>query len=94
MSEAPDSVHSIFEVKNQYGLHARPAALLVELASTFNSEILVEKEGDIVNGKSLMGLLMLSAGCGSVVKVLAKGPDAQCALAAIADLFHRRFDED
>ena len=82
------------EIKNSLGLHARPAALFVQLASGFQSDISVEKDGEVVNGKSLMGLLMLSAGCGSLIKLIAEGEDSEAAIKAIADLINNKFQEE
>ncbi|MDD3119271.1 MAG: HPr family phosphocarrier protein [Victivallales bacterium] len=82
------------EIKNSLGLHARPAALFVQLASEFTSEITVEKDGESVNGKSLMGLLMLSAGCGTMLKLIAEGNDCDRAIASIADLINDKFQEE
>lgn len=75
-------------------MHARPASLFVQLASTFKSEILVEKDGDVVNGKSLMGLLMIAAGFGSEIKVTISGEDAEKALAEILNLVENKFYEE
>lgn len=85
---------SILEIRNTLGLHARPAALFVQKASSFKSEILVEKDGDIVNGKSLMGLLMLAAGRGSLIKVTITGEDAEEAHREIRELLENKFDEE
>jgi phosphocarrier protein len=85
--------HNI-EIKNTLGLHARPASLFVKTASSFECEITVEKEDEVVNGKSLMGLLMLSAGYGTVIKISAKGKDCEVAIKAIIDLITRKFDEE
>jgi phosphocarrier protein len=89
-----DSIESILEIKNSLGLHARPASMFVQLASNFESEILVEKDGEEVNAKSLMGLLMLSAGCGSKIKLSIKGEDCFHAMEAISKLVERKFDEE
>ena len=81
-------------IKNTLGLHARPASMFVQLASTFDSEILVEKEGEKVNGKSLMGLLMLAAGCGTILKLQADGPDSELAIKALVELIEAKFNEE
>jgi phosphocarrier protein HPr len=81
-------------VVNKLGIHARPAARFVKLANRFTSEIFVEKDGEKVNGKSIMGLLMLAAGPGSRVRVEAHGGDASQALHELEDLINRKFDED
>lgn len=80
---------------NKYGIHARPAALLVKTANKFDAEITVEKDGNCVSGRSIMGLMSLEAGCGAVLDVVAEGVDAREALEQIEDLIvKRRFDED
>ena len=81
-------------VINKLGIHARPAALFVKVASKFESHIEVEKDGEIINGKSIMGLMMLAAGQGSKLTVTAEGRDAEAALKAIEDLFLQKFNED
>ena len=81
-------------VANAYGLHARPAAELVKLANTFKSEILVAKDGLEVNGKSIMGVMMLAAEKGSILQIRAIGVDAQEAVEALAALVARGFGED
>lgn len=82
------------EVVNQAGVHARPAAELVKIAGRFQSEIHVEKDGLQVNGKSIMGVLMLAAERGSNLRFTAAGPDAAEALEALTDLVRRGFEED
>lgn len=79
---------------NKLGLHARAAAKLVKLSATFESTIEIEKENQKVNCKSIMGVMMLAASCGSTVTLYAEGDDAQAAIDAIADLINRYFDED
>ncbi len=81
-------------VTNQYGIHARPAALLVKTASGFQSDITMEKDGVQVSAKSIMGLLTMEGYQGSVFKVSATGPDAAAALDALQELFDRKFFED
>jgi len=78
---------------NPLGLHARPAAQFVKLASTFQSDIELEKDSMAVNGKSIMGVMMLAAECGSRVLLKASGADAEQALAALADLVANGFGE-
>jgi len=80
-------------VVNRAGVHARPAAELVKVAGRFQSEIHVEKGGLRVNGKSIMGVLMLAAEQGSTLQFTAAGPDADEALAALTDLVRRGFEE-
>ena len=79
-------------IANKLGMHARPAALFVKTAHRFSSQVLVEKDGEIVNGKSIMGLMMLAAGPGSKLTVQANGHDASQALAEIETLINRKFD--
>jgi phosphocarrier protein len=79
---------------NRLGLHARPAAMFVRIAGRYRSEIWVEKEGEQINGKSIMGLMMLAAGQGSKLLIRCEGPDADKAMEEIEDLINRRFDED
>ena len=80
-------------IQNRNGLHARPAAMFVKISSRFRAEVWVEKDGERVNGKSIMGLMMLAAGKGSNVKFLATGADAEQMLAELEELFTRKFDE-
>ncbi|NND90409.1 MAG: HPr family phosphocarrier protein [Granulosicoccus sp.] len=82
------------EIINKLGLHARAAAKLVKLSSSFASNIDIEKDGQRVNGKSIMGVMMLAASYGSQVTVYAEGEDEEEALAAVVDLINRRFDEE
>jgi phosphocarrier protein HPr len=81
-------------VINKLGIHARPAALFVKTANRFDCEILVEKDGEQVNGKSIMGLMMLAAGPGSKLLIHAEGQDAARAVVEIELLLQRKFDED
>jgi phosphocarrier protein HPr len=81
-------------VINKLGIHARPAALFVKTANRFHCEIFVEKDGEKVNGKSIMGLMMLAAGPGSKIIVMAEGSDAPRALMELEALVKRKFDED
>ena len=83
-----------FEIPNRLGLHARAAAQLVRLANQFLSEIRLVKEGIEVNGKSIMGVLMLAAPKDTRILVRANGPDADEALAAIGALIERKFGEE
>lgn len=80
-------------IVNQDGLHARPAAQIVRLANTFASEIELAKDGVGVNGKSIMGVMMLAAECGSCITIRADGPDAEAAVAALAQLVAGGFGE-
>ena len=81
-------------VANKLGIHARPAALFVKTANRFSSDIFVEKGSEKVNGKSIMGLLMLTAGPGTKLTIHAHGPDAHAAIGEIEALIKRKFDED
>ena len=82
-------------VINRLGLHARPAAMFVRIASRYDRcEIWVEKEGEQINGKSIMGLMMLAAGQGSKLLIRCEGSDADKAMEEIEDLINRRFNED
>ena len=83
-----------FLVANKLGMHARPAAKFVQVANRFSCDIFVEKDGERVNGKSIMGLMMLAAGPGSKLTVHASGHDAHQALVEIETLIQRKFDED
>jgi phosphocarrier protein len=83
-----------FKVSNKLGIHARPAAMFVKTANRFSCDIFVEKDGEKVNGKSIMGLMMLAAGPGSKLTVHANGHDASQALAEIETLINRKFDEE
>jgi phosphocarrier protein len=81
-------------VINKLGVHARPAALFVKTANKFASDITVEKDGEQVNGKSIMGLMMLAAGQGSKLVIIAEGSDAEAAVRELESLFQRKFDEE
>jgi phosphocarrier protein HPr len=81
-------------VENRNGLHARPAAMFVKISSRYRAEVWVEKDGERVNGKSIMGLMMLAAGKGSKLTIHAEGPDAEKAVAEIKSLVETRFGED
>jgi phosphocarrier protein len=81
------------KIVNQEGLHARPAAKIVRLASSFDSDIELLKDGLAVNGKSIMGVMMLAAECGSSIVVRADGPDAEQAVEAITQLVAGGFGE-
>ena len=81
-------------VSNKAGIHARPAALFVKTANRFACDIFVEKDGEKINGKSIMGLMMLAAGPGSKVTLHVKGADAPAAIAELEALVQRKFDEE
>jgi phosphotransferase system HPr (HPr) family protein len=80
-------------IKNRMGLHARPAAMFVQEAGKFKSQIYVVKDGLQVNGKSVMGLMLLAAESGAKLTIKADGPDEAKALEALEKLFERKFDE-
>ena len=93
-SSSPGRVSRRVKVTNQYGIHARPAALLVKTASGFQSDILIEKDGVAVSAKSIMGLLTMEGHQGAKLILRAEGPDAPAALDALQELFERKFFED
>ena len=85
----------VLTVQNKMGIHARPAAMIVRISNKYaNCEVWVEKDGEQVNGKSIMSLMMLAAGKGSEVKFIANGDDSNSMLDEIEDLFNRKFDEE
>lgn len=81
-------------IVNKYGLHARPAAEFVKLANRFGAEVWIRKDDVEVSGKRIMGVMMLAAECGSVVRIRARGDDAEAAVGALAGLIQDRFGED
>jgi phosphocarrier protein HPr len=81
-------------IVNRLGLHARPAAMFVRIASKYRCEVWVAKEGEEINGKSIMGLMMLAAGQGSKLKIRCEGPDAKDALCELEQLINSKFNED
>jgi phosphotransferase system HPr (HPr) family protein len=82
------------EIVNRLGLHARAAAKLVHVAGRFRCDVKLLKDGEVVDGKSILGLLMLAAAQGEHVRLRCDGPDEEEAMAAVADLISRRFEED
>jgi len=93
--DAPvQKVEKEIPVVNRLGLHARPAAMFVRIASRHRSEIWVSKEGEEVNGKSIMGLMMLAAGEGSKLRIRCEGPDAEKAMEELEELVKAKFNED
>ncbi len=84
----------VLVVINKLGIHARPAAMFVKTANRFDCDIFVEKDGEKVNGKSIMGLMMLAAGPGCKLRVQAEGEDAAEAVHQLEALLKRKFDED
>lgn len=93
-SPADQKVEKEVTILNRLGLHARPAAMFVRVVSRFRSDIWVAKEGEEINGKSIMGLMMLAAGQGSKLRIRAEGPDAAEAVKEIEELIQSRFNEE
>ena len=88
-----ESLSDSFRIRNELGLHARAAAQFVKVASRFRAEVTVQKSGQSVNGKSIMGILMLAASKGSDIRLTIKGPDAPEAMEALATLIKNGFGE-
>ena len=88
------SIRESFVIENRLGLHARAAALFVQTVAGLDADVLVSKDEETVNGKSIMGLMMLAAGPGSKIRVQAEGDDAAQAVHAIEALIKRKFDEE
>ena len=80
-------------VNNKMGIHARPAAMIVRIANKYEAEVTVKKDTEQVNGKSIMGLMMLAAGNGSTLHFTALGEDAEKMLSEMQSLFERKFEE-
>jgi phosphocarrier protein HPr len=83
-----------FTIRNRLGLHARAAALMVKTANRFDAEVVIEKDGLEVNGKSIMGILMLAASKGSKITLKAEGKDATQAIRAVGELIENKFGEE
>src|SRR3954454_21079496 len=79
---------------NRLGLHARPAAMFVRIASRYRSEVWVAKEGERINGKSIMGLMMLAAGQGSTLTIECEGPDTDKVMEELEQLIQNKFSEE
>jgi len=98
MSAKKDEInHAVvkeFQIVNKLGIHARPAAMFVKVANRYRCDIFVEKDGEKVNGKSIMGLMMLAAGPGSKLTLHVRGADAQAAILELEALVKRKFDEE
>jgi len=88
-----DSFEKILVVQSKMGIHARPAAMIVRLTSKFKGEVFFEKDDEQVNGKSIMGLMMLAAGHGSRIRVSVQGADGAQLVQQLVELFDRKFDE-
>ena len=94
MEETHEASAREFTVQNRMGIHTRPAAQIVRLANRYpDCEITVSKDDESVNGKSIMGLMMLAAGLGSKLRFSAKGKDSAALLTEMEALFARKFDE-
>ena len=85
-------VSKTVKIANKLGLHARPSAKVVQTASKFKSEITLEKEGLEVNGKSIMGVMMLAAEMGAEIKISAKGQDEEEAVKALGEVIGSKFE--
>lgn len=81
-------------IQNKLGIHARPAAQFVKTANSYQSEVTVEKDGEEIDGKSIMGLMMLAAGNGSKLMIKVTGEDEQAALSALVKLVDEKFGEE
>jgi phosphocarrier protein HPr len=92
-AESTDERRASLEIRNRLGLHARAAAMLVQTANRFDAEVTVAKDGQVVNGRSIMGVMMLAAEQGSQIDVTTRGPQAAEALDAIRALVDARFNE-
>jgi len=93
-AERDQKIEKDLSITNRLGLHARPAAMFVRIASRYRSEIWVSKEGEVVNGKSIMGLMMLAAGQGSKLRICCEGADADKAMEELEALINAGFNED
>jgi phosphocarrier protein len=93
-SEPDSRISKELTIVNRLGMHARPSAMFVKAASKFRADVWVEKDGERVNGKSIMGLMMLAAGQGSKLLVVCEGADAGKALAEIEAIIAQKFNED
>lgn len=89
-----DEARATIDIVNKLGMHARAASVFVQLASTFTSDISVVRNGEEVNGKSIMGVLLLAAAKGTQIEIIARGKDAESAVQALQQLVTDRFGED
>ena len=94
MTEPPQRRVALATIRNKRGLHARASAKLVEVAARFQSHITVSRDGQTVDARSIMGLMMMAAAIGSQIEVVAEGPDANDAMVAILALIEAKFGED
>ena len=83
-----------FTIQNELGMHARAATRFVQIANRYKAEVDVEKDGQVVNGKSIMGVLMLVAAKGSMITVRSRGEDAEAAMSALGALIRSKFGEE
>jgi phosphocarrier protein len=81
-------------IKNRAGIHARPAALIVQTASKYQSKVWLEKGNDRINAKSIMGIFTLGASFGTPIRIIAEGPDEESAITVIEKLFESKFEEE
>ena len=84
----------LLTVRNRAGIHARAAALIAQTANKFAAEVLMEKDGTVINAKSIMGVITMAAGYNTTLKVKADGPDAAQAIEALSALFENKFEEE
>ncbi|MBQ6006940.1 MAG: HPr family phosphocarrier protein [Kiritimatiellae bacterium] len=89
---ADDKLTKELTLQNKYGMHVRPAGLFAKIASRFNADVEVEKDGNVVSGKSIMALMTLEAVCGTTLRVTASGPQAREVLDELEALVSRKFD--
>ena len=89
---ADDKLTKELTLQNKYGMHVRPAGLFAKIASRFNADVEVEKDGNVVSGKSIMALMTLEAVCGTTLRVTARGPQAREVLDELTALVSRKFD--
>jgi phosphocarrier protein HPr len=83
-----------FKLKNKLGMHARPAASFVKIAQQFKADIYIERDGQTINGKSILGILALACPKGGAITIKAEGVDAQAAMTALENLIENKFGED
>jgi phosphocarrier protein HPr len=92
--DEPQRLRAVVKIVNKKGLHARASAKLVEAAARFQSQITVTKDGQTVDARSIMGLMMMAASIGSEIEIEAVGPDAEAAMVAVLALIEAKFGED
>src|SRR3954469_12102581 len=93
-SGSSQKIEKQITIINRLGLSARPAAMFVRIASRYRSEVWVEKDGEQINGKSIMGLMMLAAGQGSKLTIRCEGPDADKVMQELEELIQQKFNEE